>query len=242
MTKQDNRLVRVLADGAGGSVDAVVSLPAARRGGAAPLFVLAHGAGAGMNHPFLVACCEALTRRGLAVARFQFPYMQRGRRAPDRAVVLENCYRTVADQLRDDAAIDPGLLILGGKSMGGRIATQIAASGYPCDGLILLGYPLHPAGRPDKPRIDHFPALHQAQLFIQGTRDSLCNLEDLRASLRATAGPSSVHVIEGGDHSFALPKRMGRSGESVISEISEVVSAWLETVPSRLSRGKRRRI
>ena len=185
-----------------------------------------------MNHPFMTAIDERLVRRGVAVARFNFPYMERGRRAPDRARILEQCYRTVVDQLRCDRRLNPSRIVLGGKSMGGRIATHIVAAGYPADAIFLLGYPLHPAGKPDVMRRDHLAALRMPLLFVQGTRDSLCNLEDLRSTLEKIPAPGTVCVIEGGDHSFNVLKRMRRSHESVLDEIADAGAAWIRDLPA----------
>lgn len=241
-TDDVNTVLRRLDDGSGGTVDAAVSLPAAQRPRHSPLLLLAHGAGASMHHVFLNGVADALARRGVAAARFNFPYMQAGRRAPDRAPVLERCYRAVADRLRDDPEIAAATLLIGGKSLGGRIATQIAAAGYPCDGAIVLGYPLHPAGKPERVRRAHLPDLRIPLLFLQGTRDSLCNLSDLERELLAVPGAVTVHVVDGADHSFHLPKRMRRSAQSVIDEIAAVCSAWIASLKPSGAQRRRSRI
>jgi hypothetical protein len=221
------RASRTLADGRGGVVSAMVSLPEDRGAGNAPMLVLAHGAGAGMHHPFMTSMQERLTHRGLAVALFNFPYTERGRRAPDTAAVLEDCYRAVVEQLRADPDLRPQRLFLGGKSMGGRIATHLVAAGVVADGVVLLGYPLHPPGQREKPRRAHLSAITTALLFVQGTRDSLCNLDDLRRAVDVIRAPVRVHVVDGGDHSFKVPVRSGRSDAAVLDEVADACAAWV---------------
>jgi uncharacterized protein len=223
---------RRLKDGGGGSVSASVLLPedwGARVAGAGQrtVIVLGHGAGAGMDHSFMTAMQSRLAARGNAVVLFNFPYKERGGRAPDRAGVLETCYRAVVGQLRADPQLRPQRLLIGGKSMGGRIATQIAAAGCEVDGIILLGYPLHPPGKPERLRRAHLPEIAAPMLFLQGTRDPLCNLEDLRQVLGDVRAPVEVHVVEGGDHSFKVPKRSGRTHDDVLDELADRCDAWL---------------
>jgi len=217
---------RFLGDGRGGVVSTSLSLPDNQLPGN-PLLVLAHGAGAGMGHPFMTSIQERLTRRGLAVALFNFPYMERGGRAPDRVAVLEDCYRATVEQFRTDPMLEGARLFLGGKSMGGRIATHLAAAGVVADGIVLLGYPLHPAGQRDRPRRAHLPAIAAPLLFIQGTRDSLCDLDDLQAVVAGLKAPTRVHVIDGGDHSFKVLKRSGRDEAAVLDEVADVCATWV---------------
>lgn len=212
-----------LEDGRGGAVSASLLAP----GACDALLVLAHGAGAGMDHSFMTAMQERLGERGIAVLLFNFPYKQRGGRAPDKTAVLEACYRAVVEQVRGRAAFGAPLLLIGGKSMGGRMATHIAAAGCAVDGLVLLGYPLNPAGRPKQQRSAHLPAITVPMLFVQGTRDPLCNLDDLRAVLGGVAAPAEVYVVEGGDHSFKVPKRSGRDEGQVLSAIAAECSRWV---------------
>jgi len=221
------KLKRKIDDTRDGKVSATVLLPDRYRSGRDPLVILAHGAGAGMEHPFMTTVQRGLVERGLATALFNFPYKEKGGKAPDTRKVLEGCYRSVADRLRNDDKLAPGRLLLGGKSMGGRIASQIVAAGYPADGLIFLGYPLHPPGRPDRLRKDHLFEIEQPMLFVQGTRDSLCNLDDLRAVLGELRAPTTLHVVEGGDHSFKVLKRLGRSEESVFTELADTCADWI---------------
>jgi len=224
---------RQFDDGRGGRVSAVVAVPDGFTPGRDPVVILAHGAGNDMTNPLLVAVHEGIGRRGYASVRFNFPYKERGGRAPDPAAVIESCYRRVVAQVRA-STLRPARLIIGGKSLGGRIASQIAAQGETVDALVFLGYPLHPAGRPDQLRTAHLPRITVPMLFFAGTRDSLCTLPLLRETLQTLTAPATLHVIEGADHSFAVPKRTGRGGEAVYAEIVDATVAWLGALPQRL--------
>ncbi len=190
--------------------------------------VLAHGAGAGMDHPFITFVHQRLAEHGLLSVKFNFPYMEAGRRAPDRAPLLMATWRAVATAVREDRELAPERLFLTGKSMGGRMASLIAAEGEPCAGLIFLGYPLHPPGKPEKLRAEHLARIACPMLFIQGERDRLCDLTTLRRVLAGLSTPVTLHVIPGGDHSFKVPKRTGRSEAEVWAEIVAVMAAWVE--------------
>jgi hypothetical protein len=222
---------RGIALGAGRSVSAVVALPEerSRRG---VTVILAHGAGNDMHAPFLSAIHEGLAERGYVTVKFNFPYKEAGGRAPDRAPVLEDCYRHVVAAVRDDAGLTASRLVIGGKSLGGRIATHLAAAGEPVAGLILLGYPLHPPGNPDRLRVAHLHHIAVPMLFFAGTRDTLCTLDLLQRTLEEIPAATHLHVIDGGDHSFDLPKRMGRSAAEVRQEIIGATADWLEALAS----------
>jgi uncharacterized protein len=197
------------------------------------LVILAHGAGAGMDHPFMSRVAAGIAAKGIRVVRFNFPYREAGRKAPDRAAVLESTFRAVVDEEL------PGheTVILGGKSMGGRIASHLVAQGTPAAGLLFLGYPLHPPGRPDRLRAAHLLEITTPMLFVEGTRDPFCpleTLEDVRASI---AAETAVAVIEDGDHSFKVRKSSGRDTAAAWDEVVEVCSGWLDTVvPKELAR------
>ena len=200
------------------------------------LLILAHGAGQDMDSDFMQAVATSLVggSTGLSVLRFNFQYMQTAtdsgrRRAPDRAPKLEQCWREVTDFARQRWS--PRRLLLGGKSMGGRMATRIAADGTHCDGLILLGYPLHPPGKPDKLRSEHLADIACPMLFLQGTRDSLCRLELLEPILKTLSAPTTLHRIEGGDHSFKLLKRLQRSEAEMFAEVAASVQIWCTELP-----------
>jgi len=192
--------------------------------GARRVVVLAHGAGNDMHAPFLRYMQEGLARHGALSVRFNFPYKEQGRKAPDRAPLLEATWRAVIDAVRSEAGDLP--LVLGGKSMGGRIASQVVAAGEDCGGLLLLGYPLHPARRPERLRSAHLASIRCPMLFVQGTRDPLCDLALLERELASVPAPWRLHVVEGGDHSFKVPKRSGRSEAQVWDDILEAAAAW----------------
>lgn len=206
----------------GGSVSGAVSLPPRPRG---VTVVVAHGAGTAMDHAFLVAFADGLAARGVAAVRFNFPYTERGGRVPDRAPVLEACYRAVLAAVRADPAL-AGRLVIGGKSMGGRMASHLAAAGEPVDGLLLLGYPLHPAGRPRQLRTGHLSRIQAPMLFLTGTRDALCPLATLRPIL-APLPNATLHVVDDADHAFAVRKRSGRGPAQVMDELLTATCAWL---------------
>jgi len=171
--------------------------------GADAVLVLAHGAGSGMRTPFMAGFAEEIGSLGVATLRFEFPYMQAGRRAPDRPQVLLDSWREAFAEGVDGAAGRP--VFAGGKSMGGRIASMAAAEGMPAAGLVFLGYPLHPPGRPEKIRDAHLPDVPVPMLFLQGSRDAFAR-PDLLAAVIARLGPRAEYVeVAGGDHSFRVP-------------------------------------
>jgi predicted alpha/beta-hydrolase family hydrolase len=190
------------------------------------LVVLAHGAGAPKDHPFMLATAAGLGARGIRVLRFNFLYVEAGRKAPDRAAVLEETFRTVVDRARQEGA---QRLVIGGKSMGGRIASQIAAgpTGVVVDGLVFLGYPLHPPGRPDRIRDAHLTDVKAPMLFVEGTRDPFCPLPTLEGVLQKVRSPYDLVVIEDGDHSFKVRKSSGRSSTEALEELIESVASWV---------------
>lgn len=197
--------------------------------------LLAHGSGADMLSPFLEAMAAGLCARGFAVLRFRYPYMQRmqregGRRPPDRAPALEAAHAAVLAWLLER---DGGRrALLAGKSLGGRISTHLAAKGADAAGLVLFGYPLHPAGAPERPRREHFPAVVQPALFLQGTRDALCDLALLRAALTSWGGRATLVEVEGADHGFDVLARSGRTGAQVHAQMLDAVDRWeRETFP-----------
>jgi len=193
-------------------------------------YVLAHGAGSRLDAPFLEGVSARLAAGGVPVMRFQYAYMELSardgrRRPPDRRPVLEVVHRAA---IRDAEERFPGRkLLLGGKSMGGRIASYLAAEGETCAGLVFLGYPLHPAGKPDKLRTEHFAALAQPALFVQGARDALCDAKLLETALEVYGGPKTVEIIEDADHGFDVPRRSGRSTDDVLGDVSGRVLRWV---------------
>lgn len=202
---------------------------------AAALYVLAHGAGAGMEHPFLAEVADILANRGVGTLRYQFPYMEAGKRRPDRAPVATAAVRAAVEVARVEAqAFEPAgdkelPIFAGGKSFGGRM-TSTAAAQDPLpdvDGLVFLGFPLHPAGRPGTDRADHLHDVTAPMLFVQGTRDALADLELLRPVVDRLGEMAALHVVEGGDHSFKVLKRSGRTREDVMAEIGDAVAGWM---------------
>lgn len=194
--------------------------------GADTMLVLAHGAGAGMNHPFMKDAAAGLSARGITTVRFNFVYMESGRKAPDRQPVLEATYEAVVAHVREELA--PRSLFIGGKSMGGRIASYLPARGVECQGLVFLGYPLHPPGRPDRIRDAHLYEQTTPMLFVEGTRDPFCplpRLEQVRAKLKA---PSALVVVEDGDHSLRVRKSSRRSSDEALAGALDAVTVWIE--------------
>ena len=202
-------------------VSGVLHVPAKPSGSA---FLLAHGAGNDMTAPLLVAVAEGLAARGVTVLRFNSLQKELGKKAPDTVAKFELVTLAAIEALRAEA---PQHLFLGGKSMGGRVASILASKGVACDGLVFLGYPLHPPGRPEKLRADHLLEIKPPMLFLQGTRDPLCDLALLRPVLARLGKRASLHLIEGGDHSFELLKSAGRTGESVHAEIITAIHGWI---------------
>ncbi len=198
--------------------------------------LLAHGAGGDRNAKPLVATAQALAAAGIPSLRFDFPYRTAGRRAPDRPPVLLAAVREAAAELSRQTALPPERLVLGGRSMGGRYCSL--AVGDPDDpllalGLLLLGYPLHPAGRPDSLRVEHFPRLELPVLFVSGDRDALAGKTDLEKWAGTITGPVDFHWLVGGDHGFRVPKSLGGKGEAaVLAEVADVSVRWVAGLPA----------
>lgn len=217
--------LRIAVEG-GGEVSALLCRPAkARR-----LLVLAHGAGAGMRHPFMEMLAAELASSGVATLRYQFPYMEERRRVPDAPPVLT---ATVVAAVRAAAEAAPGLpLLAGGKSMGGRMTSQAAAQ-HPMDGvrgLVFFGFPLHPPNQPGTKRADHLAKVAMPMLFLQGTRDTLADLKLLRPVCTKLGSRATLHVLETADHSFHVLKRSGKSDPEVLRELAEKAASWAEGI------------
>jgi len=193
--------------------------------------VLAHGAGAPQTHPWMVTVARALADRRLDVVTFNFLYSEGKRRAPDRNDVLEATWRAVAAMVRARGDVAHQRLYIGGKSMGGRIATQVAAGGGVEDlaGLVLLGYPLHPPGKPTVLRSSHLPRVKAPMLFVQGSRDPFGTPGELGPIVRTLSPHSRLYVIEGGDHSLALPKRAEEPFAHVVARVADEVERFTAT-------------
>jgi predicted alpha/beta-hydrolase family hydrolase len=176
----------------------------ARPDGADATLVVAHGAGAGMDHPFMVGFTRAVNDLGLATLRFNFLYMEAGKRAPDRAPLAVEAWRAAFDAAAARAgAAEP--VWAGGKSFGGRMASMAVTEGMPAVGLIFLGYPLHPPGKPERVRAEHLSSIEVPMLFLQGTRDPFASAEVLRPTLAALGDRATYHPIQDGGHSFEVP-------------------------------------
>lgn len=207
------------------TVRAGVSITAIRiaaNGDAGWTFVYAPGAGSNVNDPFGKHLCDALAARGVATVRFQFPYQEAGRSGPDKPEVLEATWRAVIEAVRGD-----GKLAIGGRSMGGRIASMVHADGVPCDALALFAYPLHPPGRPDKMRDEHLPSIKARTLFVSGTSDAFAAPDELRAAA-SKVKRATVHLLEAADHGYGVKKSSGRTKADVYDEAARVMIKWLK--------------
>lgn len=197
--------------------------------GAKAAYVFAHGAGAGMQHPFMEAIAEALAGHRIATLRFLFPYMQAGSRRPDAERVLRAAILEAVNEASRKARGLP--MFAGGKSMGGRMTSRAAAAtALNVRGLIFLGFPLHPAGKPSDTRAAHLHDAKLPMLFVQGTRDKLATLDLLHPVIDGLGKRATLHIVEGGDHSLAVLKRSGRKQADVHDEVAQTIAAWCERV------------
>lgn len=195
----------------------------ARRAGIG--LILGHGAGGPQTSGFMVTFATELAARGIDTITFNFLYMEQGRRVPDPNAKLEACYRAVIEAV---ARRKIGKLAIGGKSMGGRIASQVAALGTPdVAGLVLLGYPLHPPGKPEQLRIKHLPAIKAPMLIVQGARDAFGTPAELRPVIKKLQAPVDLYVVEEGDHSFKVPKRAGVAQADIYKAVQDRIDQWL---------------
>jgi uncharacterized protein len=209
-----------------GEVSALLTSPENARW----LLVLAHGAGAGMTHPFMENLSDELATVAIATFRYQFPYMEQRRRVPDSPAVLA---ATVAAAVQAARQAAPGLpLLAGGKSMGGRMTSQAAAL-HPLDGvrgLVFFGFPLHPPNRPGTKRADHLAKVTIPLLFLQGTRDTLADLKLLRPICAKLRPPATMHIIESADHSFHMLKSSKRTDAEILHELAETTASWADQI------------
>jgi predicted alpha/beta-hydrolase family hydrolase len=199
-------------------------------GDATAALVVAHGAGNDMRNRFLDGVVEGLTADGVSSMRFNFPFTEDGRRSPDRAPVLIEAWRSALAEAASHAGGLP--LTAGGKSMGGRMASMLAAEdpeAFPGAALVFFGYPLHPPGRPDKPRVEHLGQIRVPMLFIQGTADALATFDMIQDVVRDLGSLARLHVIEGGDHSFRV-RGMRRPDEEIGRELGEVAARFVGEV------------
>ncbi len=191
--------------------------------------ILGHGAGAGQRNAFMVDFAHALSARGIDIVTFNFLYTEQGRKIPDRAPALEACYRAVIEAVRAHVESARRALFVGGKSMGGRIATQVAAADpqLPLAGLVLLGYPLHPPGKPEQLRDKHLPAVARPMLFVQGARDVFGTPDELAPILGVLQPPPVVHVVAHADHSFKLSRKNPPAQAAIYAEIQDAIIGFV---------------
>ncbi len=218
------RELRIPVSERAGEVSALLLRPR----GARALLALAHGAGADMHHAFMQAAAEALAGEGIATLRYQFPYSEAGRRAPDhRKTLLATVQAAMAAAGKQARGLP---LLAGGKSMGGRMTSLAAAEGEldAVRGIVFFGFPLHAGGKPSNERGDHLHRVTQPLLFLQGSRDRLADLALLEPLMRRLPARTRIHVVEDGDHSFHVPKRSGRNDAEVIDELARVTATWID--------------
>ena len=204
--------------------------PGATESAELPVFVCAHGAGGNMSDRGMLATANAFRNHGIGVVRFNFLYKERGRGRPDPMPLLMETTAAVVARVREE--LYPDRLVIGGRSMGGRAASMMAAGGYAADGLLLLAYPLHPAGQPEKLRDAHLPKIRMPVLAFSGTRDPLCTRELMERALTTVTTSWDMQWIEGADHSFHVLKSSGTNDAAVMDGIAATSAAWLARLPS----------
>jgi predicted alpha/beta-hydrolase family hydrolase len=192
------------------------------------VFVAAHGAGGRLNDKSMLALANELESRKIDVVRFNFLYRERGSARPDPMPRLEKCFEAVVAKVREE--LNPRVLIIGGRSMGGRAASMMAAKNFACDGLLLLAYPLHPPGQPEKLRDAHLPDIRVPVLCFSGTRDPFITPELMTKSLASVKTKWEMHWLEGADHSFHVLKSSGRTDAQVLEEVGVAVAEWIQTI------------
>ena len=220
--------LRVVTEG--GAPTTALFYPAEVGGRLQAALILAHGAGADQQHPFMIAFARGLSRRGLDVFTFNFLYMERKRRVPDKMPQLVHCYRAVMASARVETRTAFERFFIGGKSMGGRVATHVAAEdpSLPITGIVLLGYPLHPPGQPDKTRDAHLPAVNRPMLFVQGSRDTFGTPSELKPILGSIDPLPALHTVQGGDHSFKIGGAgASRRQASIYDEVADAIVEWI---------------
>lgn len=218
--------------------EAVTALlyPAAKKIRAGLTVLLGHGAGANQLSGFMRMFARGLAERGLDVMTFNFIYMEQGRSVPDQKPKLESCFRAVIEAIAKHRKLKTNRLVVGGKSMGGRIASQVVAAreqeplALDVSGLVFLGYPLHPPGNPAKLRVEHLEHIKKPMLFVQGTRDALGTPDEIQPFVKNLRPPATIYAIEGGDHSFKTPKKFGVEQPRVYENAMDEIARWAETI------------
>ncbi|MGR9013744.1 MAG: alpha/beta hydrolase family protein [Gammaproteobacteria bacterium] len=204
-------------------VSAVFSIPKNYK----KALIIAHGAGKDMHSEFICRLHQGLAEQGILTVKFNFIYTEQGRKAPDRPAVLEATWQALIEAVLIKTGLNRKQLFISGKSMGGRYATLIAAQQQNFGGIILYGYPLHAPGKSDKPRFEHLQRINSPMLFFQGTRDSLCKLDILEPLLTSLNPSPRLHIIDGGDHSFKVLKKLQRSEDEVFNELIVNSAQWI---------------
>lgn len=198
--------------------------------------LLGHGAGANQLSGFMRLFARGLAERGLDVMTFNFIYMEQGRSVPDQKPKLEACFRAVIETIAKHRKLKNNRLVVGGKSMGGRIASQVVAArddqplAFDVSGLVFLGYPLHPPGQTAKLRVEHLEHIKKPMLFVQGTRDALGTPEEIQPFVKNLRPPAKIYAIEGGDHSFKAPKKFGLPQEQIYENAMDEIVHWTATI------------
>jgi len=218
--------------------EAVTALlyPAAKKIRAGLTALLGHGAGANQLSGFMRMFARGLAERGLDVMTFNFIYMEQGRSVPDQKPKLESCFRAVIEAIAKHRKLKTNRLVVGGKSMGGRIASQVVAAraeeplAVDVNGLVFLGYPLHPPGNPAKLRVEHLEHIQKPMLFVQGTRDALGTPDEIQPFVKNLRPPAQIYAIEGGDHSFKAPKKFGMDQPQIYENAMDEIARWAETI------------
>ena len=217
------------------SVTAIL-YPAAKKIRAGLTALLGHGAGANQLSGFMRMFARGLAERGLDVVTFNFIYMEQGRSVPDQKPKLESCFRAVIETIAKHRKLKNNPLVVGGKSMGGRIASQVVAAreqeplAMDVSGLVFLGYPLHPPGQTSKLRVEHLEHIQKPMLFVQGTRDALGTPDEIQPFVKDLRPPAKIYAIEGGDHSFKAPKKFGLPQEEIYENAMDEIVRWAATV------------
>ena len=210
--------------------------PAAKKIRAGLTALLGHGAGANQLSGFMRMFANGLAARGLDVMTFNFIYMEQGRSVPDQKPKLESCFRAVIEAIAKHRKLKANRLVVGGKSMGGRIASQVVAAraeeplALDVSGLVFLGYPLHPPGNPAKLRVEHLEQIQKPMLFVQGTRDALGTPDEIRPFVKNLRPPAKIYAIEGGDHSFKAPKKFGMDQPQIYEAAMDEIVSWAATI------------
>lgn len=208
-----------------GDEETRAELDRATTGDASAVFVCAHGAGGNMGDRGVLAVSQVMRARGVDVVRFNFLYKEKRSGRPDAMPVLKRTIEAVVARVREE--LRPDVLIIGGRSMGGRAASMLAADGFTCDGLLLLAYPLHPAGKPEQLRDAHLPKIGVPVLCLNGTRDALCRRDLMEAVLAGVGRNWTMHWLDGADHSFHVLKTSGRTDAEVLGEIGDATQVWM---------------